>query len=116
MLGTSAFHAYDGWLFRSGLLWTTLGSYFLLRIFLRDLEDVRRLFKALTVAMPPLALLMLVEKTTELNPFGDLGGVNPVPTVRAGHVRAPAHVAAHRSTMHHVPHREFPTDAFGPPG
>ena len=43
--------------------------------------DVRRLFKALAVAMVPLALLMLVEKTTELNPFGDLGGVNPVPTV-----------------------------------
>jgi len=65
--------------------------------------------------MLTLALLMLVEKTTEVNPFGDLGGVNPVPTVRAGHVRAPAYVA-HRSTMHHVPNREFPTDAFGPPG
>ena len=88
LLGTSAFHAYDGWLFRSGRVWIELGSYFLLRVFLQDLEDVRRLFKALAVAMLPLALLMLVETTIELNPFGDLGGVNPEPTVRAGHIRA----------------------------
>ncbi len=26
LLGTSAFHAYDGWLFRSGLLWIELGQ------------------------------------------------------------------------------------------
>jgi hypothetical protein len=90
LLGTGAFHAYDGWLFRSGLVWTTLGSYFLLRVFLRDLEDVRRLFTALAIAMVPLALLMLFEKTTDLNPFGPLGGVNPIASVRRGfgYVRA----------------------------
>ena len=88
LLGTSAFHAYDGWLFRSGRVWIELGSYFLLRVFLQDLEDVRRLFKALALAILPLALLMLVEKATDLNPFGPLGGVYTIASVRQGYVRA----------------------------
>ena len=88
LLGTSAFHAYDSWLFRSGRIWIELGSYFLLRVFLQDLEDVRRLFKALALAMMPLALLMLVEKTTALNPFSPLGGVDLTSEVRQGQVRA----------------------------
>ena len=67
LLSTSAFHAYDGWLFRSGRVGSELGSDVLLRIVLQDLEDVRRLFR-LGSGHAAVALLMCVEKTTEMNP------------------------------------------------
>jgi hypothetical protein len=88
LVGTSAFHTSDAWVFRSGLVWTELGCYFLFRIFMQDLDDVRRTFRFMCVAMLPLAALMLVEKITGQNPFGSLGGVNQVALVRDGHVRA----------------------------
>lgn len=88
LIGMSAFHTSDSWVFRLGLVWTELGCYFLFRIFLQDLEDVRKTFMFMCVALLPLALLMLSEKATGHNPFGGLGGVVEYSLVRHGHVRA----------------------------
>ena len=86
LLGMSVFHEHDGWLFRSGIVWGELGAYFLMRIFLRDVDDVRQVFRALCVLMVPLAALMVLEKLTGDNPFQVLGGVKVV--TRDGAVRA----------------------------
>jgi hypothetical protein len=88
LLGMSAFHASGAWVYRSGIVWTELGCYFLFRIFLQNLNDVRDTFMFMCLAMLPLGILMLVEKMTGHNPFGGLGGVVEYSLVRDGHVRA----------------------------
>ncbi len=88
LIGSSVFHTSDAWVFRAGLVWSDLGCYFLFRIFLQNWEDVRRIFKVLCVVLVPIAMLMLLEKSTGNNPFGFLGGVNEISTVREGNIRA----------------------------
>src|SRR5438445_83095 len=64
LIGTSAFHTSDAWTFRIGMVLGELGVYFLCRVFIRDVEEVRRLFKIVCVALVPLAILMVLEKYT----------------------------------------------------
>ena len=40
----SIFHASDTWILRLGIVWTEVGSYFLFRFLIRDLEDIQTLF------------------------------------------------------------------------
>ncbi|MFM2067291.1 MAG: hypothetical protein RLZZ584_2200 [Pseudomonadota bacterium] len=88
LIGSSAFHTPDAWLFRAGVVWTELGCYFLLRIFLASLDDVQATLRMLCVALLPLAAMMLVEKLTRANAFTVLGGVRDLALVRNGNVRA----------------------------
>jgi hypothetical protein len=87
LLGSSAFHRPGTWIFRAGLVWSDLGSYILLRVFIRDAADVRRIFRFVCVALVPVAILMLLEKVYMDNFFAALGRITDVAT-RAGHVRA----------------------------
>jgi hypothetical protein len=88
LIGTSAFHTSEAWVFRSGIVWTEVGCYLLFRIFMQDLDDVRATFRLTCIAMLPVATLMLQEKVTGQNPFGILGGVDSNSLVREGRVRA----------------------------
>lgn len=88
LIGTSAFHTSDAWVYRSGIVWTELGCYFLFRIFMRDLDDVHDAFRVTCIVMLPLAALMLLEKVTGHNPFSVLGAAISNSVVREGHVRA----------------------------
>lgn len=88
LIASSAWHTTDAWIFRAGIVWTDLGSYFLFRSLIKDWEDVRRIFKFLCVVLVPIAALMLVEKTIGKNFFAILGGVDEIPTFRNGHFRA----------------------------
>jgi hypothetical protein len=88
LIGTSAAHMSGAWLFRSGVVWTEVGCYFLFRIFLRNLDDVEWVFKAVSVAALPVAALMLMEKSSGENAFGAMGGVNTYALVRQGQFRA----------------------------
>jgi hypothetical protein len=88
LIGSSAFHTSDAWVYRMGIVWTELGYYFLLRVFIRGEEDIRNIFRVLCVALIPLAVLMLLEKTVGRNFFAPLGGVWEVPVLRNGHYRA----------------------------
>ncbi len=88
LVGTSAFHTSDAWIFRTGVVWTELGCYFLFRTFLADWRDVVHVFKSACLLMAPLAVLMLVEKSSGQNIFGALGGVNQAALVRDDHIRA----------------------------
>lgn len=83
----SAFHSSNAWTLRLGMVWGDIGTYLLLRVFIQDLTDVKRLFGAFTVALAPLALLMLYEKYAQHNPFAIMGG-SGLANIREGHVRA----------------------------
>ena len=87
LIGLSAFHTPDAWTLRIGLVLSQVGLYGLCRVFIRDAEDVRRLFRFLCVALVPLAILMLVEKYAGYNVFWIMGGSGDV-NLREGHVRA----------------------------
>ena len=87
LVGMSVFHTYNAWTFRLGLGPGEVGAYILCRIFIQSNADVRWLFKALSVALVPLAVLMLLEKATLYNFFSIMGGAETV-MIRDGHVRA----------------------------
>jgi hypothetical protein len=87
LITTSAFHGPGAWLYRSGIVWTEVGCYFLFRIFLRDSDDVIRVFKATCAVLLPVAAAMVVEKITLYNVFSVFGEVHETATVRHGNVR-----------------------------
>jgi hypothetical protein len=87
LIGTSMFHTSDAWTYRIGTVLGELGVYTLCRVFVQDLDDVRRLFRVLCLTLVPLAILMLAEKYTAHNLFTILGSSGDV-TIREGHVRA----------------------------
>jgi len=88
MFGSSAFHTSDAWVFRSGILWTHLGSYFLFRIFIQEDEDIKYVFKAICVFLVPVAILMLLENRTGKDYIAALGGVTEFAEFREGRFRA----------------------------
>src|SRR5881394_1737425 len=85
---SSAFHTAGAFVFRIGIFWTELGTYFLFRVFLREPEDLIRLFKTVGILLLPVAVLMLIERLTGTNYFAGLGGVYAEAAFRQGHFRA----------------------------
>jgi len=87
LMATSVFHTSDAWVFRAGMLWSDLGTYYLLRVFVRDADEVRAIFRWVCILLLPVAMLMVLEKATSHNFFTALGGFGDVVT-RDGKVRA----------------------------
>ncbi len=87
LVGTSAFHTSDAWVYRLGIAWGEVGCYVLLRVFLGTSEDVMTAFRFVCWVVVPVGALMLFEKATGRNPFGLLGAFE-FSLVRDGHVRA----------------------------
>jgi hypothetical protein len=87
LIGCSAFHTSNQWIFRAGIVWSELGCYFLFRTFLEDWKDVHRVFRILGVILLPVAVLMLIEKASGTNYFSVLGGYSEV-IQRDGHIRS----------------------------
>jgi hypothetical protein len=87
LIGTSAFHTSNAWVYRAGIVWADLGVYFLFRVFLRHREDLVRTLKLVCVLLTPLALMMLLEKTSGHNFFVAFGALDGV-AVRDGAFRA----------------------------
>ena len=83
-----AFHSTNVWVFRLGILYDTVGTYYLFRVFVRGLDDVRTVFKMLCLILLPLAATMLVEKLKGINPLSFIGFGPPDVTVTNGHFRA----------------------------
>ncbi|MEI6166055.1 MAG: hypothetical protein WCS52_02570 [bacterium] len=73
---------------RLGFAYDALGLYFLLRIFIRDSENVKSLIKILLIVLVPIAIEMIMETVTGKSMFSFLGGVPVLSEVRDGHVRA----------------------------
>ena len=113
LLGTSPWHQFGAWQFRSGLVWSDLGCYFLLRVFLAEPADVERAFKLVCLVMAPVAVFMLFEKATGTNLFGVLGGVLSLVVFRTS-PRATCERAAH-SSIRSWPARPGPPSSAWPP-
>jgi len=72
---------------RLGFLWTTLGSYFLVRLLIRTKADVVRVIKALAITMSIIAPALLIEHFTQHNLFEILGAPS-LSAIREGAIRA----------------------------
>jgi hypothetical protein len=72
---------------RLGLAYDALGLYFLFRVLVRDVDDIRCVVRQFAWMVLPLAACMLVEKTSGQNPFAVLGGVPVETLVREGVLR-----------------------------
>lgn len=72
---------------RLGLAYDAVGFYFIFRVLIRDIEDVRRCCRIFAVMLLPLAVAMLCEKVTGRNPFYVFGGVPEFTEIREGVLR-----------------------------
>ena len=93
--GTLLFQNTQAFIYQLGILFNTLGSYFLLRCFTRDREDVIRLIRVLALIVVVLGGVMAFEHLTNgWNPYALLGGARAryfaADLSRDGHVRATA--------------------------
>ncbi len=77
----------DAFVNRLGMAYDALGLFFLFRVLVRDLDDIRAALRHLARCVIVLGACMLVEKSTGHNPFAALGGVEPITVVRDGTLR-----------------------------
>ena len=75
-------------IFRLGLIFNACGVYFLLRIFCQSMEDIKTLVLITAIIIIPVAVEMLFEKATAYNVFSLFGGVEELPEIRGGRIRA----------------------------
>ena len=71
-----------------GMSYDRLGIYFLMRVFVQDVDDVLNITKAILIILIPLALEMIREKMTGENAFALFGYVPAMDAVRGGAIRA----------------------------
>src|SRR6266850_1458197 len=84
---SSAFHTSGALTFRLGLVLDCLGIYFVFRVLVQDLEDIRNSFKIVCIPFVPVAIGMMIEKMTGKNAFAFIGGVPLTAGLRNGHYR-----------------------------
>lgn len=77
----------DAVVYKLGATYNIVGYYFLFRMMLRSLDDVIQVFRAISLLIVPLAVFMLVEKSTGRNLFSVFGGVSAITLVRDGVLR-----------------------------
>jgi hypothetical protein len=85
---TLLIQTWDGFIGSLGPAYNAIGSYFLFRFLIRDLDENDIVLKALCFVMVPLALAMIIEKSTGRNLFSIFGGVPDITMVREGRLRA----------------------------
>jgi hypothetical protein len=77
----------SGIVYSLGVGFEMLASYFLIRIWCRNLEDVEALVMPLALMLVPIALSMIAEKSLQTNPMGIFGGGEWV-NIREGVIRS----------------------------
>lgn len=88
--GVLLFQSTRAFIFQLGGLYDAFGTYFLLRCFIRDHEDVVRVIRVLAVIVVVLGGVMIFEQLMKgWNPYALLGGVRSwMDMEREGHIRA----------------------------
>ena len=71
-----------------GFVYNCFGVYWLMRVFIQDVDDFLLTAKTLLLLLVPLAAAMIVEKATGKNLFAWLGGLAEISEIREGRVRA----------------------------
>ncbi|MBN1981923.1 MAG: hypothetical protein JW795_10340 [Chitinivibrionales bacterium] len=87
ILNIILYHSIQGVIYRLGVAYNVIGSYFLFRAFIRDPEDIFRVFRVLSLIIIPLGISMTIEKMTGRNFFSILGGVPEFSEIRDGDIR-----------------------------
>jgi hypothetical protein len=82
------FHKPTVLVFRLGILYDALGTYYLFRIFIQKPEDVRMIFKMVCLILLPVAATMLVEKFKGVNLLSLIGFGEAEVNSTNGHFRA----------------------------
>jgi hypothetical protein len=72
---------------RLGFAYDALGLYFILRVLIRDIEDVKWTCRLFAVMIFPVAIFMIFEKITGRNLFYIFGGVSQFTGIRDGVLR-----------------------------
>ncbi len=72
---------------RSGQVYTALGLYFVFKLYISDLEDVRRIIRIVCLLIIPLGFIFLIERASRLNMFFVFGGVPQLTMIREGRLR-----------------------------
>jgi hypothetical protein len=72
---------------RLGFAYNTMGSYFLFRCLVRNIDEVVQSIELLAFLMVPLVLIMTLENLTGRNLFSIFGGVPEITSVRDGKLR-----------------------------
>lgn len=87
---SSVFHnsVSEALVFRLGLIYTGLGIYFLLRVFLQTEDDIRGVAKLVVIALIPISIEMVNESINGRDYFSFLGGVPDFCDIRNGKLRA----------------------------
>jgi hypothetical protein len=67
-----------------GYAYDAVGMYYLVRFLVRDIDEVPQIIKMISIVIVPLAILMLIEKSTTRNIFSIFGGVGENTMVDAG--------------------------------
>jgi hypothetical protein len=83
-----AFHQSDVLAARLGTLYDIVGAYYLFRVFIRGIEDIRTVFKMVCILLVPLAATMLLEKLSGNNPLSLVGFGSAVVITTNDHFRA----------------------------
>jgi hypothetical protein len=74
--------------YRLGMVYDSLGIYFLIRIFCQSIDDVVAVCRIAAIVLVPVAIEMLHERLTGRNLFAVFGGVADVVPIREGRIRA----------------------------
>jgi len=78
---------YSAFINRMGFAYNAIGLYFMFRMLIRDIEDIKRTYKITAVLIIPLGFFMLSEKLTGHNAFAIFGGVDAITRIRDGALR-----------------------------
>ncbi len=77
----------SAFVYQLGTNFEELGIYFVARVLIRSIDDVRTIVKTLIILSFPVMFFFLLEKATGRNVFSIFGGVSPITEVREGRLR-----------------------------
>lgn len=77
----------EGFIYRAGSSFDIIGMYFLFRMLVRNLSDLRQALLWFVIAALPVTVAFVIENRTRQNLFGFLGGVPLVTNERDGRLR-----------------------------
>jgi hypothetical protein len=77
----------DTFINQMGHAYNTILAFFLFRFLIRDLDEIIFILKITAIVILPLALSMIIEKSTQRNIFSIFGGVPEFTFIREGHLR-----------------------------
>jgi hypothetical protein len=77
----------DALIYKLGFLSYSFGIYFLVRYYIKDIDDLEKIINTLLYFTIPIAIVVIIERTTQHNYFSVFGNVDSYTYIREGKVR-----------------------------